>query len=113
MVTWQVYSLTLTQSTPPTPGQPEKAPFHIPIETALILPDGSLHKPPTVLELKTLASEFVFEEVPAAPTPSLLRGFSSPVRLEISRDDDELAFLAANDDDPFSKWDASQRLATR
>ena len=43
----------------------------------------------------------------------MLRGFSAPCKLQLERSDAELAFLAANDDDPFNKWDASQRLASR
>ena len=43
----------------------------------------------------------------------MLRGFSAPVKLEVERSDEQLAFLAANDDDPFNRWDASQRLASR
>merc|ERR1712113_72985 len=54
-----------------------------------------------------------FENVPSKPVPSLLRGFSAPVRLKIDRSFDELAFLAGNDDDSFNRWDASQQLATR
>ena len=30
------YTLTLSQSTPATPGQPSKEPFHIPVEVALL-----------------------------------------------------------------------------
>ena len=30
------YTLTLSQSTPATPGQPNKEPFHIPVEVALL-----------------------------------------------------------------------------
>ena len=33
----QTYKLTLSQATPPTPGQPEKLPFHIPVEVSLTL----------------------------------------------------------------------------
>ena len=44
--------------------------------------------------------------------PSLLRGFSAPVKLVTEVTPEQLAFLAANDDDPFNRWDASQRLYT-
>ena len=52
----QTYSLTLSQSTPPTPGQPTKLPFHIPVEVGLLGADGSLLRSAT-LEVCTLASE--------------------------------------------------------
>ena len=32
----KLYKLTLSQSTPPTPGQPEKLPFHIPVVVGLL-----------------------------------------------------------------------------
>jgi aminopeptidase N len=47
------------------------------------------------------------------PVPSLLRGFSAPVRLELPRDEDELAFLMGHDSDPFNRWDAAQTFAQR
>ena len=45
------------------------------------------------------------------PTPSLLRGFSAPVKVEIDRSTEQLAFLFAHDPDPFNRWDAGQTLA--
>jgi len=107
------YTLTLSQSTPATPGQPSKEPFHIPVEVALLAADGSVAAAARVCELTQASQAFVFEDVAAEPVPSLLRGFSAPVKLEVERSDEQLAFLAANDDDPFNRWDASQRLASR
>ena len=43
----------------------------------------------------------------------MLRGFSAPVKLDMARSDEELAFLFANDPDPFNRWDAGQRLASQ
>ncbi|HED65776.1 MAG TPA: DUF3458 domain-containing protein, partial [Planctomycetes bacterium] len=57
--------------------------------------------------------EWVFEDIPAVPTPSLFRGFSAPIRLVIERSREELAFLMAHDSDPFNRWDAGQELAKR
>merc|ERR1719478_1781047 len=45
---------------------------------------------------------FVFDGVPSEPVPSVLRGFSAPCKLQMDRSDETLAFLAANDDDPFN-----------
>ena len=36
-----------------------------------------------VLLLESAQQEFVFTEVPEQPVPSLLRGFSAPVKLEV------------------------------
>jgi hypothetical protein len=45
--------------------------------------------------------------------PSLLRGFSAPVVLELEESDERLAFRMAHDSDPFNRWDAAQRYAER
>ena len=45
--------------------------------------------------------------------PSLLRGFSAPVKLNIALSDDQLAFLMAHDSDAFSRWEAGQMLSER
>jgi aminopeptidase N len=66
-----------------------------------------------VLSLLEAQQRFVFEGVPSAPVPSLLRGFSAPVKLNLDCSDAELAFLMGHDDDPFNRWEAGQRLATR
>jgi aminopeptidase N len=106
------YILTLRQHTPATPGQPEKEPFVIPVDMALLdrsgqrLVDG-------VLELNQAEQRFVFEGIDEPSIPSLLRGFSAPVRLDFPYTDEELAFLMARDDDDFNRWEAAQRLMTR
>jgi aminopeptidase N len=107
----QTYKLTLSQSTDATPGQPEKLPFHIPVEVGLLGTDGSLLASET-LELTEASQTFEFGGIPEEPLPSLLRGFSAPVKLKMDVSPEQLAFLAANDDDPFNRWDASQRLYT-
>ena len=107
----KVYKLTLKQSTPPTPMQPEKLPFHIPVVVGLLGSDGSLLASDT-LELTEEEQTFEFPDIPEEPVPSLLRGFSAPVKLRTEVTPEQLAFLAANDDDPFNRWDASQRLYT-
>ena len=101
------YTLTLRQSTAPTPGQPVKAPLPIPVATGLLGPDGTEMVPTTMLLLREAAQSFVFEDVPAAPVPSLLRDYSAPVRLSgLGRE--RLLFLAAHDRDPFVRWDSFQ-----
>merc|ERR1719217_1898899 len=104
------YTLHLSQSTPPTPGQPSKLPLHIPVEVGLLGADGQLLAPSRVLELTEAAQSFEFTDIGEEPVPSVLRGFSAPVKLEMATSDADLAFLAAHDDDPFNRWDASQRL---
>ncbi len=106
------YTLTLRQTLRPTPGQATKHPVPIPVAMALLLPDGrELPGSAHVLLLKDAEQSFVFDDVPAAPVPSLLRGYSAPVKLTgIARE--RLRFLAAHDTDPFVRWDSLQSYAT-
>ena len=117
----KTYSLTLRQSCPPTPGQQEKKPFHIPIAIGLLDKAGKElplrlegEKKGTegtrVLHLKRGEERFVFTGVASEPVPSVLRGFSAPVKASMDLKDEELLFLMANDPDPFNRWDAGQRL---
>ncbi|CAI8781906.1 aminopeptidase N [Methylocaldum szegediense] len=121
----RVLNLTVRQSCPPTPGQPVKAPFHIPLAIGLLAPDGTElplqlegetepHGQTTrVLDLKEPDQQFRFVGLPEKPVVSALRGFSAPVRLHMNRSDQELAFLFSHDPDPFNRWDAGQQLATQ
>ena len=118
------YTLNVRQSCPPTPGQPEKAPFHIPLALGLIGPDGgdtplrlageSGAQPTTrVLPVTKAEQRFEFVDVPARPVPSLARNFSAPVIVNYDYDERSLTHLMAADSDPFNRWEAGQRLATR
>ena len=106
------YTLTLRQQTRPTPGQPGKVPVPVPVAMALLAPDGrELPGTARVLLLREAEQDFVFEGLAAPPVPSLLRGFSAPVRLAgIGRE--RLRFLAAHDTDAFVRWDSLQAYAT-
>jgi aminopeptidase N len=120
----QTYSLSIEQSTPGTPGQPEKLPFVIPLNVGLVGPDGQ--DMPLQLEgeaqaeghtrtlVLTQASEsFKFVNVTRQPVASLLRGFSAPVVLALDHSDAELLHLLAHDSDAFNRWEAGQRLMLR
>jgi aminopeptidase N len=45
--------------------------------------------------------------------PSLLRDFSAPVILDYNWHNEDLSHLLAHDSDPFNRWEAGQRLASR
>ena len=118
------YTLTLAQHTPPTPGQADKLPLVIPVAVGLIgadgtdLPlqlDGEQHGGATtrVLQLTEATQQWRFTGLAAEPVPSLLRGFSAPVILELDEDDARLAFRMAHDSDACNRWDAAQRYAER
>jgi aminopeptidase N len=124
------YVLTLTQSPAPLPGALAAQPFHIPVAVGLLGPDGTdmplrlsddsvaanlvMNVATTrILSLVEPEQQFVFEDVPSPPVPSLLRGFSAPVVLEFPCSDADLAHLLAHDSDPFGRWEAGQMLAGR
>ena len=118
------FALTLSQHVPPTPDMTEKAPMHIPVAVGLLDPDGrdvplrlKDEAAPVgetrVLELRETEQTFVFADVPPGVVPSVLRGFSAPVKRVDEVDDETLAFLFARDTDPFNRWDAGQKLFAR
>ena len=115
------YTLELEQKTVGTAGQAHKRPFHIPFAIGLLDPngndlplrlDGETTPGPTtrILNLTEPRQSFRFMDIPVAPVPSLLRGFSAPVKLVHHYRDEELVFLASHDSDPVNRWDAAQRL---
>jgi aminopeptidase N len=116
------FTLTVRQSTPTTPGQPEKLPLHIPLAVGLLdragreLPvslAGEATPGPAgrVLELRGEAETFRFTGLSAEPVPALLRGFSAPVKLSYPYLHDDLVLLMAHEADPFCRWEAGQQLA--
>ncbi len=117
-----VFELTLAQTCPPTPGQRSKLPFHVPFAVGLVGPDGNdlplqldgeaaPGATTRVLDLTESARTFRFINVPQLPVPSLARDFSAPLIVDYRYAEEELAFLAAHDADPFNRWEAGQRLA--
>lgn len=56
---------------------------------------------------------FTFEGITAKPLPSLLRGFSAPVKLSFPYDRDQLMFLMQHDSDGFNRWEAGQQLSVQ
>ena len=118
------FTLHLSQRTPPTPDQPEKAPLVIPVAVGLLSASGAelplqlagedAPGPASrVLLLEQDAQSFTFVGIHANPVPSLLRGFSAPVKFEYPYTSNELAVLMAHDSDAFVRWEAAQLLAQR
>ena len=105
------YILTLTQTNPATPGQPDKGAKVIPVSVGLLNPNGDEVVPTTVLELTEAQQSFRFDGLASRPIPSILRGFSAPVVLERQTSSAERAFLMAHDTDPFNRWEAGRALA--
>ena len=106
----QRYTLTLTQSALPSPGQPVKQPFVIPVDMGLLSRDGRVLAEHRVLVLDSPEQTWTFEQVSAPPVHSLLRGFSAPVLLDDGLDDSQRLVLLAHDSDAFNRWEAGQQL---
>ncbi|MBP6224887.1 MAG: aminopeptidase N [Rhizobacter sp.] len=112
----RTYTLTVEQA------QSGGEPFVVPLAMGLIARDGraltlqlagegaavGTHR---VLVLNAARSSYTFTGIDSAPVPSLLRGFSAPVILGDDLTDTDLLVLLKHDTDPFSRWEAGQRLA--
>ncbi len=123
----KTFTLNVAQSCPATPGQKEKDVYHLPLKIGLIDAAGKDIRFPVmdldvasiddttgfsaVLNVTEKEQKYVFREIESAPTPSLLRGFSAPVKLDYSYTRDDLTFLMSHDSDGFNRWEAGQRLA--
>lgn len=120
----QTYSLTFRQSCPQTPDKVEKKPFVIPVELGLLdargndLPlrlqgEAAANGTSRVLSVTEAEQTFTFVDIAARPLPSLLRGFSAPVKLSFPYDRDQLMFLMQHDSDGFNRWEAGQQLSVQ
>ncbi len=121
------YRLTLSQDYPDTAfeiaGAAERMPLHVPVRVGFLGRDGRslpvrLEGEPDgavatdrLIELREAEQQFVFQDLEEEPVPSLFRGFSAPIRLEMQRSSADYALLMAHDDDAFNRWDAGQQLA--
>ncbi|KAK3010311.1 hypothetical protein RJ639_011381 [Escallonia herrerae] len=127
------FSLKFSQEVPATPGQPLKEPMLIPVAVGLLdssgkdMPLSSVYNNgklesvassgqpvySTVLRVSKKEEEFVFSDVSERPIPSLLRGYSAPIRLGSDLTDSDLFFLQAHDSNEFNRWEAGQLLARK
>ncbi|CAA7390740.1 unnamed protein product [Spirodela intermedia] len=127
------FSLKFSQGVPATPGQHVKEPMFIPVAVGLLtssgedIPitsvyhDGTLEtvmengQPvfTTILKVNKKEDEFVFANIAERPIPSLLRGFSAPIRLDSDLTDEDLFSLLAHDSDGFNRWEAGQILSRK
>ena len=116
------YTLTFEQQLPINQNQQDPLPYLIPVKIALldnqgiriplILQGETQSAQSTTLLVTEMSQQFTFCDVKQSPIPSLLQNFSAPVKLNYEYSNEDLAFLMANDDDDFNRWDAGQRFAT-
>ncbi|AZC81942.1 aminopeptidase N [Pseudomonas chlororaphis] len=120
----KTYSLTFRQSCPQTPDKVEKLPFVIPVELGLLDAKGAAialrlageaaaQGTSRVISVTEAEQTFTFVDIAEQPLPSLLRGFSAPVKLSFPYNRDQLMFLMQHDSDGFNRWDAGQQLAVQ
>jgi len=118
------YTLTVTQSCPATPGQPEKEPFHLPLAVGLLGRGGrefplrlageaTASGTTRLLELRQTTESFSFLDIDSRPVPSLLRNFSAPVKIDYPYGEEDLTLLMAHDSDSFQRWEAGQIQGVR
>ncbi|MDA9556092.1 aminopeptidase N [Vibrio sp.] len=116
----KTYTITLTQTTPPTKEQTEKQALHIPFDVELYRADGTVIPLQidglpcaNVLNFTQNKQAFIFDNIEETPVPSLLRNFSAPVSLAYEYSDSELIFLMSHAQDKFARWDAGQMLLAK
>lgn len=106
-------TLTLRQTVPPTPGQPDKAVMPIPLRTALFDRSSGSNRGEELLVLDSAEQAFTFAGFDQPPVLSLNRGFSAPVAIATQPPAEDLLFLARHDDDPFARYEALQQLVVQ
>jgi len=119
-----IYTLKMQQYCSETADNSSKEPFFIPVLIGLLDSNGNNINPQSsgyttdeqgniLLVMKEPEQEFVFENIKEKPVPSLLRGFSAPVKIHYDYSDTDLAFLMISDSDDFNRWESGQNLLLR
>ena len=115
--TEKTYTLTITQDNHKAGSDAEA--LHIPLKIGLLAADGSNYLSgldgdgSELIHLRKKTEEIVFHNIPQKPVPSLFRGFTAPIKLRKSPSDEHIGLLFKNDSDPFNRWEAGQRFASR
>ena len=116
------FTLTLSQHTPATPGQPEKVPLHMPLALALLnqngeelklLPKENASITNGIFELATATAMLTFRGIKTRPVVSINRGFSAPIILRSDDSEADLVFQMSKDRDSFNRWEAAQTCGLR
>ena len=102
--------LSLAQTVPITPGQPDKCPMPLPLNVALFDQATGEKRTEQLIIFDNATTEVRFEGFIAPPVLSINRSFSAPVIIESDRTAANLAFLSGHDDDPFARYEAMQQL---
>ncbi len=109
-------TLHFQQSLPDKPTPETRHELVIPIRLGFVMGGfvmGDGKAPPIDEQIVILNSKKhsrTLPDMPKGAVPSLLRGFSAPVRLKTDLDSDELLVLLAGDSDAYGRWNAGQEL---
>ena len=109
-VTQDHQTLTLSQSTQPTPGQESKPPRQIPISYVAYDPATKDMIAEGVFDLSEGTNTLALDAGGQRPIVSLLREFSAPVTLDHDQSIEDRLFLMAHDCDPFKRWAVTNDL---
>ena len=103
-------SIRLSQKTAPTPGQPHKAPRHIPIAYAAFGADTGGLLEEGVFELCEAAQTLTLRDAGEPAILSVNRAFSAPVSIAQDLSIDQRLMLIACENEPFNRWAATDGL---
>jgi aminopeptidase N len=104
-------TLTIEQTVPPTPGQPDKAPMVLPLRIRLFgVESGTALCDEQLLMVDQAVQTVTIADIAEPPVLSINRQFTAPVIIDSDRSAAQLAFLSAHDDDPFARYEAMQQL---
>jgi aminopeptidase N len=112
----KTYRITFEQKHKPTFDQTEKQNLVIPIQFSLLnnelkpLMLDSVNNEQMTLELNDTQQSLEFKNIDSKPIPSLLHGFSAPVKLDYSYSQQQLGKVMLGSPDEFARWDAGQKL---
>lgn len=84
-------------------------PFFIPVKYGLVDKNGNDINNGNMIIVSEMDQSFEFYDLAEKPVVSLLREFSAPVNLQFAQSDDDVLFLAKNDNDLYNRYDAIQR----
>lgn len=112
----KTYRIDFEQSHSATFDQKEKQNLVIPIQFSLLndkreaLKLNNVNDVQTTIELKDTTQSLEFKDVNSKPIPSLLHGFTAPVRLNYEYSQQQLENVMLGSPDEFARWDAAQML---
>ncbi|PCH86028.1 MAG: aminopeptidase N [Piscirickettsiaceae bacterium] len=111
--TAKTYAITFEQHCTTPSNQATNEAFHIPITVGLLNDAGEEITLPNqqtsaTLELTHRQQTFTFDGIDAEPTPSILRKFSAPIKLNQQLSLEQQIRLFRHDSDTFNRWEAGQ-----